>query len=246
MPKPQHWVRSVVVSVFAGLCLHAYAAEGATEASIRQNLKKLLPELPPVTSVNPTPMTGLYELVINGQEVLYTDSKGRFLIQGALLDLNDQRNLTEERIEKLSAIAFDALPLKDAFKVVRGKGTRQLAVFSDPNCGFCKRLEKSLADDARDVTLHVFLYPILNADSVSKSKAIWCAKDKAKAWDEWMQKGVAPKGPANCDTSAIDRNIALGQSKMIRGTPTLVFPNGARVPGAIPVEEIERRLRSAS
>lgn len=246
MHKPQHWVRSVVVSVFTGLCLYAYAAEGATEASIRQNLKKLLPELPPVTSVSPTPMTGLYELVINGQEILYTDSKGRFLIQGALLDLNDQRNLTKERIEILSAIAFDTLPLKDAFKVVRGKGTRQLAVFSDPNCGFCKRLEKSLADEARDVTLHVFLYPILNADSVSKSKTIWCANDKAKAWDEWMQKGVAPKGPANCDTSAIDRNIALGQSKMIRGTPTLVFPNGARVPGAIPVEEIERRLRSAS
>jgi len=246
MLNPKRWARVFIVSTLAAVCLHAHAAEGATENAIRQNLKKLLPELPPITSVSPTSMNGLYELVINGQEVLYTDSKGRFLIQGALLDLNEKRNLTEERMEKLSAIPFEALPFKDAFKVVRGKGTRQLAVFSDPNCGFCKRLEKSMADDARDVTLHVFLYPILNADSLAKSKAIWCAKDKAKAWDDWMQKGVAPKGPANCDTSAIDRNLALGQSKMIRGTPTMVFPNGARVPGAIPVEEIERRLGNAS
>ena len=211
----------------------------AQEATIRKNLSERLSNLPKIDEVSKTPMNGLYEVRM-GNEVMYSDAEGNFLIQGALIDVKQKRNLTEERMEKLSAIPFDQLPLKTAFTQVRGNGKRKLAVFADPNCGYCKRFEKDL-QKLDNVTIYHFLYPILGDDSKVKSKNIWCAKDKAKAWNDWMINGTTPPA-ANCDASAVDSVVAFGQKNRITGTPLLLFADGSRVPGAVPMAQVEKLL----
>lgn len=213
----------------------------AQEATIRKNLAERLPNLPKIDEVSKTPMNGLFEIRM-GNEVMYSDATGNFLIQGALIDVRQKRNLTEERMDKLSAIPFDQWPLKTAFKQVRGNGKRQLAVFADPNCGFCKRFEKDL-QVLDNVTIYHFLYPVLGQDSRTKSNHVWCAKDQAKVWNAWMIDGTTPP-TASCDTSAIDAVVAFGQKHRINGTPLLVFADGTRVPGAVPMAEVEKVLAS--
>jgi thiol:disulfide interchange protein DsbC len=210
------------------------------EATIRKNLGDRIPQLQKIDEIIKSPISGLYEIRVNGNEIYYTDAEGNYLVQGNLIDTRQKRNLTEERIEKLSAIAFDALPFKDAFTIVRGNGSRKLAVFEDPNCGYCKRFEKDL-QKINNVTVYMFLYPILGPDSGEKSKNIWCAKDKAKAWQDWMVRDVTPAA-ANCDSAAIARNVELGRKFKITGTPTLVFADGSRVPGAVGADQVEKRL----
>jgi thiol:disulfide interchange protein DsbC len=210
------------------------------EATIRKNLAERIPQLQKIDEVVKSPMPGLYEIRVNGNEIYYTDADGNYLVQGNLIDTRQKRNLTEERVDKLSAIAFDALPFKDAFTIVRGNGSRKLVVFEDPNCGYCKRFERDL-QKVNNVTVYMFLYPILGPDSGEKSKNIWCAKDKAKAWQDWMVRDVMPTA-SNCDSSAIARNVELGRKFRINGTPTLVFADGSRVPGAIGADQVEKRL----
>ena len=229
----------------AAICLVVcgMGAAFAQEALIRKNLAERLPNLPKIDEVSKTPMNGLYELRVNDSDIFYTDSEGNFLIQGALIDSKSKRNLTEERTEKLNAVEFSALPLKDAFTIVRGNGKRKMAVFEDPNCGYCKRFERDL-QNVNDVTVYMFLYPVLGADSVEKSKSIWCAKDRGKAWVDVMVRDM-PVVKATCDTAAIDRNKAFGAKHKITGTPTLFFADGGRVPGAISAAQVEKFLAEA-
>jgi thiol:disulfide interchange protein DsbC len=226
-----------------GLLALGLGAALAQEAAIRKNLAERLPSLPPIEEVSKAPMNGLFEIRVSGNEIFYTDAEGNFLIQGNLIDTRQRRNLTEERVDKLNAVAFDALPLKDAFTVVRGNGKRKLAVFEDPNCGYCKRFERDLTK-IDNVTVHVFLYPILSQDSADKSRNIWCAKDKGKAFLDWMVKDVTPPA-ASCDATALARNLEFGKKNRITGTPTLIFANGARVPGAIGADRVEKMLAEA-
>lgn len=227
----------------AGLLACSLSAAFAQEAVIRKNLAERLPALSKIDEVSKTPMNGLYEIRVDS-DIFYTDPEGNFLIQGNLIDTKGKRNLTEERVTKLSAIDFDDLPLKDAFTQVRGNGKRKLAVFEDPNCGYCKRFERDL-QKVNDVTIHTFLIPILSADSAEKSKNIWCAKDKNKAWLDWMVRDQ-PAAKASCDTTALERNLAFSKKYKITGTPTVFFANGTRVPGAISAPEIEKQLASAT
>jgi thiol:disulfide interchange protein DsbC len=215
----------------------------AQEATIRKNLGERIPQLPKIDEVSKSPMPGLFEIRVNGTEIYYSDAEGNYLMHGNLIDTRTRRNLTEERVDKLTAISFDSLPIKDAFTIVRGNGKRRLAVFEDPNCGYCKRFERDL-QKVDNITVHTFLYPILSADSGEKSKNIWCAKDKAKAWQDWMVRDQLPAA-ANCDSAAIARNVELGRKYKITGTPTLVFTNGVRVPGAIGVADIEKHLAAS-
>ncbi len=215
----------------------------AQDAVIRKNLAERLPNLPKIDEISKTPMNGLFEIRVNDSDIFYTDAEGNFLIQGALIDTRSKRNLTEERTEKLNAVAFDSLPLKDAFTIVRGNGKRKMAVFEDPNCGYCKRFERDL-QQINNVTVHMFLYPVLGADSVDKSKNIWCAKDKAKTWQDVMVRDM-PVPKATCDTSAIDRSVDFGRKHKITGTPTIFFADGSRVPGAINAQQIEKFLTDA-
>ncbi|HCY17393.1 MAG: disulfide isomerase [Curvibacter sp. GWA2_64_110] len=221
-------------------CVLAGLTAQAQEATIRKNLTERIPQLQKIDEISKTPVNGLYEVRVNGTDIFYTDADANYLIQGHLIDTRQRRNLTEERIDKLTAVNFDTLPLKDAFTVVRGNGKRKVAVFEDPNCGYCKRFERDL-DKVTNVTVYTFLYPILSPDSAEKSKNIWCAKDKAKAWQDYMLRDQ-PLPAASCDVSAIARNLELGRKHKITGTPTLIFADGSRVPGAINAQQIEKYL----
>ena len=218
----------------------------AQEAVIRKNMAERVPQLRQIDEISKTGIPGLFEIRVNGTDIYYTDAQANYLIQGNLIDTKLRRNLTEERIDKLTAVKFDALPLKDAFVIVRGKGERKIAVFEDPNCGYCKRFERDL-QKVDNVTVYMFLYPILGNDSIEKSKAIWCAKDRGQAWLDWMvrDQNVALANANSCDSTALARNVAFGQAHKITGTPTLIFTNGARVPGAIDNKQIEKLLAEA-
>jgi thiol:disulfide interchange protein DsbC len=214
----------------------------AQEAAIRKNLGERIPRLQKIDEISKTAMPGLFEVRV-GSDLFYTDAEGNFLIQGELIDTRLQRNLTEERTDKLLAIDFAALPLKDAFTIVRGNGKRKIAVFQDPNCGYCKRFEREL-QQVSNLTVYMFLYPVLGADSVDKSRNLWCSRDRGKAWQDWMVRDQAAPH-ATCDTAALARNIEFGRRYKITGTPTLVFADGKRVPGAIGAAQVEKFLAEA-
>jgi thiol:disulfide interchange protein DsbC len=203
----------------------------ANEAEIRKMVESKVGK---VESVAKAPLTGLWEVLVDGQ-IYYTDSTGGYLVMGNLIDLRSGKNLTAER-------QFGLLPLDLAFKQVRGTGKNVLVTFEDPNCGYCKKLAKDLVK-VKDLTLYTFLYPVLGDDSMEKSKAIWCAADKAKAWNEWMLNAKALGAvPAKCDIAGLEKTIELGRKLRINGTPAMFFGNGERVGGYIPAEEINKRF----
>jgi thiol:disulfide interchange protein DsbC len=245
MPRlPALFRRSLLT---AGVLLLTVGTASAQEAAIRKALTERIPNLPKIDEISKSPVAGLYEVRFGGTEIIYADAEGKFILQGSLIEVKTMSNLTEARIEKLSAVNFSDLPLKDAFVIKQGTGARKLAVFVDPNCGYCKRFERDLAT-VKDVTVYTFLMPILGPDSTVKSRDIWCAKDNGKAWRAWMVDNVAPtKSPTEkCDLAAIDRNLEFGRKYRINGTPALVFEDGTRKPGALPAAEVEKLLAAAT
>lgn len=223
----------------------AAGAALAQEAVIRKNLADRMPNLPKIDEVTKGPIPGLYEVRI-GHEIFYTDEQGNHIINGQIIDTRSRTNVTEARIDKLTAIDFDDLPLKDALVYKQGTGARKLAVFADPNCGYCKRIERDLLA-LKDVTIYTFVLPILGPDSNAKSRDIWCAKDAPKSWRDWMIDNKPPvKVMGQCDTAALERNTEFSRKYRINGTPAVIFPDGTRSPGALPLAELERRLAEAS
>jgi thiol:disulfide interchange protein DsbC len=223
----------------------------ADESTIRSEIAKKFPKAT-VESISKLPI-GLYEVVVDG-EILYTDAEFSFLVlEGSIVDTKSMTNLTaarhqemeDARLKKL-AFPFEQLPFDMAFKKVKGDGSRRIAVFSDPDCPYCKRLEQSLAK-IDNVTIYTFLFPLeqLHPKAPAVARSIWCSPDRQKAWDDYMLKGIAPKAAGTCD-NPVDKLVEFGQSKRISGTPTLFFTDGRRVPGAVPVEQIESFLVKAS
>ena len=215
-------------------------AAPAADAAIRKNLQERLPQLPPIEEIRATAMPGLYEVRVGPAGIFYTDAQGDFLIQGAMMDTKARRNLTEERINALNAIDFSTLPLKDAIVFKSGNGRRKLAVFEDPNCSYCHRLETELAK-VKNLTVYMFLYPILGPVSTAKSQNIWCAANRTKAWQDWMLRQKTPAA-AQCDTAAVQRILEFGRGHRITGTPTIVFEDGRRVSGAMDAAALENML----
>jgi thiol:disulfide interchange protein DsbC len=227
--------RLLSLALAASFALSAHADEAEVKKAMEAKLGTK------VESVTKSGYLGLYEIYADGN-ILYTDEKmTAFIAGGQLIDGKTMRNLTEERMRKLTAIKFTDLPLERAIKQVRGDGKRVLATFEDPNCGYCKRLAKDLLK-LDNVTVYTFLYPILSEDSLRKSKQIWCSADRAKAWNDWMVEGRAPAGKDGCDTAAISKNQEFGRRLTISGTPTMFFADGERVPGAMPLAKIEQKL----
>jgi thiol:disulfide interchange protein DsbC len=229
-----------LLTLAAAAVLLASQIAGADEASIRKAFAAKFPKAE-VQSVTKLPYLGLYELVVEG-EVLYADENFDYLIDGNIISTKTMSNLTEQKKRKLSAIPFAELPFEYAFKKVKGNGERKMAVFSDPDCPFCKRVEGDLAK-LDNVTIYMFLYPIesLHPNAPDVSKRIWCSPDKIKAWDDYLQRGIAPSAEGSCQ-NPVDKIVEFGRKKGINGTPTLVFESGARVPGAISAAQIENYL----
>ena len=215
------------------------------EAAVRKNLDTFFGGQA-VDTVKKTPYGGLYEVVLKSGELVYTDAAVSFLLDGNVIDTKTKQNVTQARMAQLMKIDFATLPLDQAIKQVRGNGKRVIASFEDPNCGYCKRLAKDL-QGLKDATVYTFLYPILSPDSTEKSKNIWCSKDRAAAWNDWMTAGKTPAAAAaGCDTSAIDKNVALGQKIKVSGTPTIFTSDGNRLPGAVPLAQLEQAMVQAT
>lgn len=231
--------KQVTGTLLAGLLA---ANAWADEASLKKAVEAAYPKLK-VHSVTKTPFNGLYEVFL-GEEIFYTDEKFTYLIvEGRLIDAKSRKNLTSDRMEELTKVDFSSLPLNQAIKVVKGNGSRKLVVFSDPDCPYCKQLEQHSLAGLNDVTIYTFLYPLesLHPDAANKAKAIWCAPDRTRAWQDWMLNGQLAKNGTTCSTP-VEETAELGKKLGVRGTPLLIFSNGKRVSGAIPAQEIENRL----
>lgn len=212
-----------------------------SEQQVRTDLQKKVGPNTKIKSVSPSPISGIYEVLV-GNEVFYTDANSKYLIQGEIIEIATGKNITEQKQADLNRIKWSELNTSNALKVVRGNGSRQLAVFSDPNCGYCKRLDKSL-QQLDNVTIYTYLIPILSPDSALKSKQIWCSADPQKTYIDWMINGIAPTGKSDCVTP-LDKNMAFAKTYGIGGTPTLFFTDGSRFPGAVQIVDIEKKFSS--
>lgn len=230
---------AAVLSLTAACAL----AETAQEASVRKLITPRLGDNAKVDSVTKTPYSGMYEIRTGG-DIIYTDEKAKYLFVGRVLDAQTYQDYTKDRVDEISKIKFSDLPLDAAIKSVKGNGKRVIAVFEDPNCGYCKRFRHTL-QELDNVTVYTFMYNILSDDSAVKSKNVWCTADRAKAWDDWMMNAKVPAtAPAACTANPNERVLALGQKLRISGTPAIFFADGSRIPGAVDAKALETKLAS--
>ncbi|MES3022038.1 MAG: DsbC family protein [Pseudomonadota bacterium] len=232
----------IVLTLFAGLL-----ASGANAQTTEDNIRKAIePRLRPgtkIVSIKETPYGGLYELRVPG-EIIYTDKKGEYLFIGNIMHAGSGKNLTEERLAEINKIKFSDLPTAMALKMVKGNGKRVMAIFEDPNCGYCKQFRRTTLKDLDNVTVYTYMLNILSPDSAVKSKNIWCAADRNKAWDDWMlDNKMAPTAPAACVTPN-EQISELGRKYRIEGTPAIIFTDGSRIAGAVDVKAIEAKFAS--
>ncbi len=219
-------------------------AAHAGEAEIRKALLTQFPHAK-ISEIAKTPYAGLYEVYMDGQ-LVYASPGGHYVFLGNVIDLAAHKNLTEARMSQLQRVDFNSLPFDQAMKWVKGNGSRKLAVFTDPDCPFCRKLEPELAK-LDNVTLYLFPYPIpsLHPGSEKVAQQIWCSPDRIKAWNDYMLKGIAPTASPNCP-NPVKKNMALGEKLNISGTPTLFFQNGERIPGLVPAEQLDKLLSAAA
>lgn len=235
-------MKSIKSAFLAALALSACASAFSQEAVIRKNLPGLIPKMPAIDQVSTTPIAGLWEVRV-GSHIMYTDPSGTFVIEGQLTDMRTRTNLTQERISESTAINFALLPLKDAIVTHKsGKGERKMAVFADPNCGYCKRFEIDLAK-LENTTVYTFLIPVLGASSETISRNVLCSDNPAKSWTDWMLSGKQPaSADAKCDSAALERNKAFAIKYAISSTPTSFFEPSVRRAGALPLEQVNKLI----
>ena len=228
---------SRILSTVLALALCNYAYADADSDKVKAALLKNNPRLDRVEDVHKSGILGLYEVIIGGQ-LLYTDAKARYLINGSIYEMTTMRNLSDERARKLFAVDFDKLPFKLALKKVRGNGQRKMAYFTDPNCTFCGQLESEM-QELKDVTLYLFLLTIFPGSS-EKVQGVLCSKNQVQAWDDLMLRKILPTAK-KCDT-ATEQVMQLSRKLNVNGTPALIFADGILVPGYKTFAEIDKAL----
>jgi thiol:disulfide interchange protein DsbC len=235
-----------ILGLLVGATLLAAAGVRADEQAIRRVLAPKLGEAR-IVEVKKLGRAGLYEVVVRrpeGYAVVYTDESASVLFIGSLIDTRTDRDLTEERVRQLSKIDWNALPWKWALTTRRGDGRREISIFSDPNCPYCRRFEADLAK-LDDITVHIFLYPVIRPESIRQTKAVWCSRDRVKAWNDLMLNGVEPTASPDCPTP-IDELVALGRRLGARSTPTWFLRNGEKHSGALRMEDLVPLLDAAA
>ena len=234
--------KNILLSVMFALASQLVWAD-SQEASVKKLLQPKVGEGAVIESVVKTPFANIFEVKI-GDELIYTDSEAKFIFIGRLIDAQSSRDLTQARLDEMNRIKFSDLPLDAAIKSVKGNGKRVIAVFEDPNCGYCKRFRKTV-NEMKDITVYTFMYDILSDDSRIKSKNIWCSNDKLKAWDDWMVNGKTPAAAAeSCASTPHEKILEIGKKYKVTGTPTIFFTDGSRIPGAIDAKMLEAKLAS--
>jgi thiol:disulfide interchange protein DsbC len=231
---------ALVMATTTMLMSCADAQNSKEEAQLRKVLAERLGDVK-IDSIKKTQYADLYEIRVGG-DIRYTDKTGSYLVVGHVFDLKTSQDLTQARIDDINKINFDELPKELALKTVKGNGKRVMAIFEDPNCGYCKRFRQTTLSTIDNVTVYTFMYNILSPDSFTKSQNIWCAADRNKAWDDWMLSGkAAPAAPSGC-TAPNDKVLALGQKMNINGTPAIFFADGSRIAGAVDQRTLEAKF----
>lgn len=236
-------IKLAAIGLFSLACAPVMA-QSAEETAVKKLIEPRLGDRAKVVSVTRTPYSGLFEVRTDGNDILYTDKKAQYLFVGRIIDTTTYEDYTKARVDDISKIKFADLPLDSALKMVKGNGKRVIAIFEDPNCGYCKRFRHTLKD-MDNVTVYTFMYNILSEDSIAKSKNVWCSADRQKAWDDWMLNNKAPAAaPENCLANPHEKILALGRKLNITGTPTIFFTDGSRIPGAVDLKTVEAKLAS--
>ena len=237
-----------ITKLLAAAALLAVACTAAAdEATVRRMVQEQMRRGGTIESIQKTPWGDLYEVVVRGRDgalIYYVDSRATVIITGSVIDAKTGRNLTEERQRRLDAVKWESLPLQWAITTVRGSGRRKIAILSDPNCPYCKRLEEGLAT-LDDITVHILPYAILSPASVRQAKAVWCSKDRAKAWDDLMFRRIEPRAAPDCDTP-VEKLVEFGRRIGATATPTWFLESGERYSGALPLDEVRRLLDATS
>jgi len=220
----------------------AVTGDAATIANVQQTLQARFPKIH-IDKIQASQWPYLYEVITDG-ELFYVDTTGNYLFYGKVMDTRTKEDLTEKRWNALNQVDFKSLPLELALKEIKGDGSRKLAVFADPHCPFCTRFIKTLGE-MDNITVYTFLFPLegLHPGATERAKLIWCAKDKVTAWHEWMLNQKDTPTTA-CNTEQMDIVKQVGDKLKINGTPTLIFEDGNRVPGAIGKDDLERTFKS--
>jgi thiol:disulfide interchange protein DsbC len=238
----------VMLAVSSVLCARALWAVGDpgtsndSEAAIKRTLIARYPKIP-IVDIEPSAVPGIYE-VFTGGTIVYSDRTGDHLFVGRLIETSSNRDLSAERLDVYNGVDFGKLPFERAIKIVKGNGSRRLAIFEDPDCPYCQRLEQELSS-VKDLTVYVFLYPLedVHPGATSHAHAIWCSPDRSTAWTEWMVNRKPPPG-GSCSDDPIGANEKLGRALRINTTPTLFLPNGHRIRGVPELAALQQMLTS--
>ena len=231
-------IRQLSLAVFMGLCSAVSMADVAT---VSKNVKQQHPQLK-LDNIQATEMKGIYSASMDGQ-VVYLNEDAQHILAGSMIRLKDQHNLTKDLLIQQNSVDWKKLPLQDAIKSVRGTGKRQIAIFSDPNCPYCKQLEAELKK-LDNITIYTFILP-LKAQSVAPSKQVYCEKNPALAWENLITKAQLPTSQSSC-ANPVERNIVLAHRLGVNGTPAIIFSNGFKVMGAYPAAQIEQIFKEFS
>jgi len=233
----------VVSLALAGMFAACTAAEPSVEENIKKVLQPRISDGVKIDSVTATPYSGLYEVRAGG-DILYTDKKGEYIILGQVFNAKTSANLTKERLDDINKIKFSDLPTEHALKMVKGNGKRVIAIFEDPNCGYCKQFRRTTLNELDNVTVYTYMLNILSEESAVKSRNVWCAPDRNKAWDEWMLNG---KTPAMTDAKCKNPNdevLALSRKIRVNATPAIFFADGSRIAGAVDTKAMEAKFKT--
>lgn len=237
----------LMASVALVACNNSTNSAAVSTDKIKADLVKQVPGLTQVDQVNPTKVSGLYEVVV-GRKIFYVSTDGKYAVFGNMVDLGTKQSVTEQRMQEIAKVDFSKLPLDLAIKQVIGDGSRKIAVFTDPDCPYCKMFEKQVVPQLNNVTVYSFLFPLpIHPNAASDAKKIWCSKDRSATWAAWMQKDTALPSDTSCDTSDLDKVMKIGTELVqVDGTPTIVFENGQIVPGMLPPDQLNAKLDQIS
>ncbi|RTL02804.1 MAG: DsbC family protein [Proteobacteria bacterium] len=242
-------MKKILLGLLASTLLVACNNDSAKVSpdKIKADLVKQVPGLTQVDQVNPTKINGLYEVVV-GRKIFYVSTDGKYAMFGNLVDLGTKQSVTEQRMQELAKVDFSKLPLDLAVKQVVGDGSRKIAVFTDPDCPYCKMFEKQVVPQLNNVTVYSFMFPLpIHPDAATHAKQIWCSKDRAATWAAWMQKDTPLPTDTSCDTSGLDQIMKVGTELVqVDGTPTIIFENGQIAPGMLPAEQLNAKLDEVS
>ncbi|MDE2423168.1 MAG: DsbC family protein [Betaproteobacteria bacterium] len=224
-----------------------YHLAQADEVNYEKLQEKIVSQVPKlkghIQHIQPSGVWDLFEIDTDDHQIIYTDKEVTYLFAGEIYQTQNLQNITQKRLDVINAVAWQQLPLSLSIKRVKGNGKRELVVFSDPDCPYCRRLESELTK-ITDVTIYTFVYPIasLHPDAPQRSAQIWCATNRAKAWDEYLLRKKQINKNTQCDLSDLEKVQSLAEKLNINGTPTLIFKTGEKVPGAISANDLEKLL----